>query len=112
MSLPVRWETQKAQAAGSKGAGIKAVSSKLSKPNCASCVDFVPFVFQLLDSAIELPFRRTADEQFDPRPALRPANAVEKARLHGCGYPHAQLRHWCEHGDFQRRQRGAAAPAA
>src|SRR5882672_6014095 len=46
------------------------------------------------------------------RPALRRANVVEEPQLHAGCCSHARAGHRSEHGDFQRRQRRAAEPAA
>jgi len=46
------------------------------------------------------------------RPPLRRANVIEETRFRLDCLDHAGARHWSEHCDFQRRQRGAAAAAS
>src|SRR5262245_24493780 len=59
--------------------------------------------------------RNKLEEQYDRRPfagpALRRADVIEGAQHHANCRPHADARHWGEHGDLQRRVCAAVAPA-
>src|SRR6266542_1391829 len=56
--------------------------------------------------------QRRGDEKPMARPALRRANVIEETWIHVDRRSYAGARHWSEHGDLQRRQRGATAAAA
>src|SRR5262245_4068331 len=56
--------------------------------------------------------RRNSNGIAVTRHSLRRANVIQEPRLHVDRRHHAGAGHWGEHGDFQRRERRAAAPAA